>query len=89
MIAISMYSSSTPRVSRRRADENHGLESRRRARSAALLPQLVLRNTWTWEPGSVKPQLRALEDGSIGIEPASRDEPPVRRGQSAVVVHRK
>ncbi|HXI75802.1 MAG TPA: hypothetical protein VNH21_01610 [Steroidobacteraceae bacterium] len=36
-----------------------------------LLPQLVLRNTWTWEPGSVKPQLRALEDGSIGIEPAS------------------
>jgi Glycosyl hydrolase family 63 C-terminal domain len=36
-----------------------------------LIPQLVLRNTWTWEPGSVKPVLRALEDGSVGIEPAT------------------
>jgi hypothetical protein len=36
-----------------------------------LIPQLVLRNTWTWEPGSAKPMLRALPDGSIGIEPAS------------------
>ncbi|MEP6885845.1 MAG: glucosidase [Gammaproteobacteria bacterium] len=36
-----------------------------------LIPQLVLRNTWTWEPGSDKPLLRALGDGSIGIEPAA------------------
>ena len=36
-----------------------------------LIPQLVLRNTWTWEPGSVKPSLSAVPDGSIGIEPAA------------------
>jgi len=36
-----------------------------------LIPQLVLRNTWSWEPGSVKPLLRALGDGVIGIEPAT------------------
>ncbi len=36
-----------------------------------LMPQLVLRNTWTWEPGSAKPSLSALSDGSVGIEPAS------------------
>ncbi|MGA2189251.1 MAG: glucosidase [Steroidobacteraceae bacterium] len=35
-----------------------------------LIPQLVLRNTWSWEPGTVKPVLRAVDDGSIGIEPA-------------------
>jgi hypothetical protein len=35
-----------------------------------LIPQLVLRNTWTWEPGSVKPALRAV-DGAVGIEPAA------------------
>ncbi len=35
-----------------------------------LLPQLVLRNTWTWEPGTAKPKLRALGDGAVGIEPA-------------------
>jgi hypothetical protein len=34
-----------------------------------LIPQLVLRNTWTWEPSSVKPSLRAV-DGGIGIAPA-------------------
>jgi Glycosyl hydrolase family 63 C-terminal domain len=34
-----------------------------------LIPQLVLRNTWTWEPGTVKPQLRAV-GGAVGIEPA-------------------
>jgi Glycosyl hydrolase family 63 C-terminal domain len=34
-----------------------------------LLPQLVLRNTWTWEPGSAKPALRALGNGAVGIEP--------------------
>ena len=27
-----------------------------------LIPQLVLRNTWTWEPGSTKPRLRAIDD---------------------------
>ena len=36
-----------------------------------LIPQLVLRNTWTWEPGSPKPSVHALGDGSIGIEPSS------------------
>src|SRR5579863_5149748 len=34
-----------------------------------LIPQLVLRNTWSWEPGSPKPLLRAV-DGAVGIEPA-------------------
>jgi hypothetical protein len=36
-----------------------------------VIPQLVLRNTWTWEPGSVKPKLRAVGDCAIGIEPAA------------------
>ena len=36
-----------------------------------LIPQLVLRNTWTWEPGSAKPKLRAIGDGAVGIEPAA------------------
>jgi hypothetical protein len=40
------------------------------AASLHLIPQLVLRNTWSWEPGSPKPALRALDDGAIGIEPA-------------------
>jgi Glycosyl hydrolase family 63 C-terminal domain len=35
-----------------------------------LIPQLVLRNTWSWEPGSLKPSLRADGDGAIAIEPA-------------------
>src|SRR6202051_2572495 len=34
-----------------------------------LLPQLVLRNTWTWAPGSVKPKRYAVGDGAVGIEP--------------------
>jgi Glycosyl hydrolase family 63 C-terminal domain len=34
-----------------------------------LIPQLVLRNTWTWEPGSVKPKLHAVGDGAVAIEP--------------------
>jgi len=34
-----------------------------------LIPQLVLRNTWTWEPGSAMPQLRCQGGGAIGIEP--------------------
>jgi hypothetical protein len=34
-----------------------------------LVPQLVLRNTWTWEPGAVKPALRAAENGAIAIDP--------------------
>ena len=36
-----------------------------------VIPQLVLRNTWSWAPGSVKPQLRALGESAIGIEPAT------------------
>ena len=35
-----------------------------------LLPQLVLRNTWSWRPGAVKPVLRALTENTIAIEPA-------------------
>jgi hypothetical protein len=35
-----------------------------------LVPQLILRNTWSWTPGTVKPMLRALGDGVIAIEPA-------------------
>jgi hypothetical protein len=35
-----------------------------------LIPQLVLRNTWTWEPGSQKPSLRAV-GGGVGIAPAA------------------
>jgi hypothetical protein len=34
-----------------------------------LIPQLVLRNTWSWEPGSDKPRLWAMGDAAIGIEP--------------------
>jgi hypothetical protein len=35
-----------------------------------VIPQLVLRNTWSWEPGTIKPVLRAVGDSAIGIEPA-------------------
>jgi hypothetical protein len=35
-----------------------------------LIPQLVLRNTWSWDPGSVRPSLHAAETGAIAIEPA-------------------
>jgi hypothetical protein len=35
-----------------------------------LIPQLVFRNTWSWEAGCEKPELRAAEDGAIAIEPA-------------------
>jgi hypothetical protein len=35
-----------------------------------LIPQLVLRNTWSWQPDLVKPQLRGLGDSVVGIEPA-------------------
>jgi hypothetical protein len=34
-----------------------------------LVPQLVLRNTWSWEPGTIKPLLSAVGDSAIGIEP--------------------
>ncbi len=36
-----------------------------------MIPQLVLRNTWTWEPGSIRPRLRAIGDGAIAIAPAA------------------
>jgi Glycosyl hydrolase family 63 C-terminal domain len=36
-----------------------------------LIPQLVLRNTWTWEPGATKPRLRAIGDGAIAIAPTA------------------
>jgi hypothetical protein len=35
-----------------------------------VIPQLVLRNTWSWEPGTIKPLLRAVGDGAVAIEPA-------------------
>ena len=35
-----------------------------------LIPQLVLRNTWTWEPGAIKPGLRAIKNNGVAIEPA-------------------
>jgi hypothetical protein len=35
-----------------------------------VIPQLVLRNTWTWHPGTVKPMLRAVGTGGVAIEPA-------------------
>src|SRR5271170_7081705 len=35
-----------------------------------LIPQLVLRNTWSWEPGTPKPNLRAAEDKAIALEGA-------------------
>jgi len=35
-----------------------------------LIPQLVLRNTWSWEAGCEKPELSAAEDGAIAVEPA-------------------
>jgi Mannosylglycerate hydrolase MGH1-like glycoside hydrolase domain/Glycosyl hydrolase family 63 C-terminal domain len=40
-----------------------------------VIPQLVLRNTWSWQPGTIKPLLRAIGDtamdgGAVGIEPA-------------------
>jgi hypothetical protein len=35
-----------------------------------VIPQLVLRNTWTWSPGTVKPMLRAVGTGGVAIEPA-------------------
>jgi len=35
-----------------------------------LVPQLILRNTWSWKPGAVKPALRAVGEHVIAIEPA-------------------
>ena len=34
-----------------------------------LIPQLVLRNTWDWEPDCIKPQLLAGPNGSINLQP--------------------
>jgi hypothetical protein len=36
-----------------------------------VIPQLVLRNTWSWDPDTQKPMLRAVGDDAIGIEPTS------------------
>jgi hypothetical protein len=36
-----------------------------------VIPQLVLRNTWSWEPGAVKPELSAVSNDTIRIEPAT------------------
>jgi hypothetical protein len=34
-----------------------------------LMPQLVLRNTWSWEPDAFKPQLQQGAPGSIHLQP--------------------
>jgi len=34
-----------------------------------LVPQLVLRNTWSWEPDCIKPQLQAGARGTITLHP--------------------
>jgi len=36
-----------------------------------VIPQLVLRNTWSWDPGAFKPQLRAVDASTIAIEPTT------------------
>src|SRR5258708_39727226 len=36
-----------------------------------MIPQLVLGNTWRWEPGSVRPRLRAIDGGAVAIAPAA------------------
>jgi hypothetical protein len=36
-----------------------------------LIPQLVLRNTWSWEQGCEKPAVRAAGKGAIAVEPAA------------------
>jgi hypothetical protein len=33
-----------------------------------LLPQLVLRNTWSWKPDAPRPSLRALASGAVQVE---------------------
>jgi len=33
-----------------------------------LVPQLTLRNTWSWRTGAYRPALRALEGGVVGID---------------------
>ncbi len=35
-----------------------------------LIPQLILRNTWSWEPECIKPQLKAGPNGAVTLEPA-------------------
>jgi hypothetical protein len=35
-----------------------------------LVPQLILRNTWSWSPGAAKPALRVIGEQVIAIEPA-------------------
>ncbi|HUY83893.1 MAG TPA: hypothetical protein VMU86_04925, partial [Steroidobacteraceae bacterium] len=35
-----------------------------------LLPQITLRNTWSWLPGAARPRLAALDAGSVAISPA-------------------
>ncbi len=34
-----------------------------------LVPQLVLRNTWSWDPGAVKPCVRACDGASVSLQP--------------------
>jgi hypothetical protein len=35
-----------------------------------LIPQLILRNVWSWEPDCIKPQLASGANGCINLEPA-------------------
>jgi hypothetical protein len=60
-----------------------------RGPTAALhvIPQLILRNTWTWEPGSEKPVLRGAGDGAIAIEPAEMGATRLYFDGSAAVLY--
>ena len=44
--------------------------------SLHVLPQLVARNTWSWAPGSPRPELRL--DGDGGVEARRESDPPRR-----------
>ncbi len=55
-----------------------------------LIPQLVLRNTWSWEPGTIKPLLRARRRCRHRHRARGTcDQPPVLRRQPAAAVHRE
>ena len=36
-----------------------------------MIPQLIMRNTWTWDPGSPRPRLRAIDEGAVALAPAA------------------
>src|SRR6202022_3241580 len=36
-----------------------------------ILPSIWFRNTWSWAPGAIKPQLKRLDASNIGVEDPS------------------